>query len=237
MAHYIDIPAKDGSGSFKGYLALPSGGSGPGLVVGQEIFGVNQNMRDVAEMYAEEGYVTLVPDLFWRMQPGVDLGYTEEDINVAFGYFGRLDVDRAVDDIAAAIDALRALPQVSGPGVGYVGFCMGGKLAWLAAARTDLACAIGYYGIGIEDMLDEAVNIKGKLVLHFAENDDYCGAAAREKITGGLAALPTAEIYTYPGVDHAFARVGGMHFDQPSALMAHGRTMAALESTIGPDVD
>jgi len=101
MAHYIDIPAKDGSGS-----------------------------------------VALVPDLFWRMQPGVDLGYTEEDINVAFGYFSRLDVDRAVDDIAAAIDALRALPRVSGPGVGYVGFCMGGKLACLAAARTDLACAM-----------------------------------------------------------------------------------------------
>ena len=237
MAHYIDIPARDGSGSFKGYLALPGGGSGPGLVVGQEIFGVNQNMRDVAEMYAEEGYVALVPDLFWRMQPGVDLGYTEEDINVAFGYFGRLGVDRAVDDIAAAIDALRALPQVSGPGVGYVGFCMGGKLAWLAAARTDLACAIGYYGIGIEDMLDEAVNIKGKLVLHFAEDDSYCDAAAREKIVSGLAALPKAEFYTYPGVDHAFARVGGMHFDKPSALMAHGRTIAALKSTIGPDVN
>jgi carboxymethylenebutenolidase len=192
-------------------------------------------MRDVAEMYAEEGYVALVPDLFWRMQPGVDLGYTEEDFEQAFDYFSRLDVDRAVDDLAAAIDALRALPQVSGPGVGYVGFCMGGKLAYLAAARTDVACAVGYYGIGIEDMLGEAVNIKGKLVLHFAENDAYCGAAAREKIIGGLAALPKAEFYNYPGVDHAFARVGGMHFDKPSALMAHGRTIAALKSTIGPD--
>jgi len=84
-------------------------------------------------------------------------------------------------------------------------------------------------------MLDEAVNIKGKLVLHFAGNDDYCGAAAREKIISGLAASPKAEVYTYPGVDHAFARVGGMHFDKPSALMAHGRTLAALKSTIGPD--
>ncbi|MGF6275783.1 carboxymethylenebutenolidase [Massilia sp. UYP11] len=235
MAHYIDIPAKDGSGSFKGYLALPSGGSGPGLVVGQEIFGVNQNMRDVADMYAEEGYVALVPDLFWRMQPGVDLGYTEEDFKLALGYFTRLDVDRAVEDIAAAIDALRGLPQVSGPGVGYVGFCMGGKLAYMTAARTDVACAVAYYGMGIEDMLDEAVNIKGKLVLHFAENDAYCDAAAREKIIKGLAGLPKAEFYTYPGADHAFARVGSMHFDKPSALMAHGRTIAALKATIGPD--
>lgn len=234
LAHYIDIPAKDGSGSFKGYLALPSGGSGPGLVVGQEIFGVNQNMRDVAEMYAEEGYVALVPDLFWRMQPGVDLGYTDEDIELGFGYYGQLDVDRAVDDIAAAIDALRALAQVSGPSVGYVGFCMGGKLAYLTAARTDVACALGYYGIGIEDMLDEAVNIRGKLVLHFAEDDSYCDAAAREKIISGLAALPEAEVYTYAGVDHAFARVGGMNFDKPSALMARGRSIAALKATIGP---
>ena len=85
MAHYIDIPAADGSGSFKGYLALPASGKGPGLVVGQEIFGVNQNMRDVADMYAEEGYVALVPDLFWRQQPGVDLGYSEAEFKQAFG--------------------------------------------------------------------------------------------------------------------------------------------------------
>ena len=234
MAHYIDIPAKDGTGSFKGYLALPAGGSGPGLVVGQEIFGVNQNMREVADMYAEEGYVALVPDLFWRMQPGVDLGYTEDDFKLAFGFYGQFDVDLAVDDIAASIEALRTLPQVSGPGIGYVGYCVGGKLAYLAAARTDVACSVGYYGMGIEAMLDEAAHIRGKLVLHFAENDAYCDAAARARIMPVLAALPQAEQYVYPGADHAFARVGGMHFDKSSALMAHGRTIAALKSVIGP---
>jgi carboxymethylenebutenolidase len=235
MAHYIDIPAQDGSGSFKAYLALPAGGRGPGLVVGQEIFGVNQNLRETADMYAEEGYVALVPDLFWRMQPGVDLGYTEDDFKLGLGFFGRLDIDRVIDDIGAAVGALRALPQVSGPAIGYVGFCMGGKLAYLAAARTDLACSVGYYGMGIEQYLDEAANIKGKLVLHFAENDAYCNAAARGTITTALAALPNAELYTYAGADHAFARIGGMHFDKPSALMAHGRTIAALKSAIGPD--
>jgi len=234
MAHYIDIPAADGAGSFKGYLALPASGKGPGLVVGQEIFGVNQNMREVADMYAEEGYVALVPDLFWRQQPGVDLGYSEAEFKQAFGLYSGLDIDKAVDDIGATIAALRALPQVIGPAVGYVGFCLGGKLAYLAAARTDVACAVGYYGMGIEDMLDEAANIKGKLVLHFAENDAYCDAAARAKITPVLAALPRAEIYTYPEADHAFARVGSTHFHKPSALMAHGRTIAALKSVIGP---
>ena len=191
--HYIDIPAKDGSGSFKGWLAVPASGSGPGLVVGQEIFGVNQNMREVADMYAEEGYVALVPDLFWRMRPGVDLDYTEAGFQQALDYFTRLDLDRAVDDIAAPIDVLRALPQVSGPGIGYVGYCVGGKLAYLAAARTDVACSVGYYGMGIEAMLDEAAHIRGKLVLHFAGNDAYCDAAARAQIMPVLAALPQAE--------------------------------------------
>ena len=233
--HYIDIPAKDGSGSFKGWLAVPASGSGPGLVVGQEIFGVNQNMREVAAMYAEEGYVALVPDLFWRMRPGVDLDYTEAGFQQALDYFTRLDLDRAVDDIAATIEVLRALPQVISPAIGYVGFCLGGKLAYLAAARTDLACAVGYYGMGIEQYLGEAANVKGKLVLHFAGNDAYCDADARAAITPALAMLPKAELYMYPGVDHAFARIGGMHYDKSASLMAHGRTIAALKSTIGPD--
>jgi carboxymethylenebutenolidase len=235
MAHYIDIRATDGAGKFKGYLAIPACGSGPGLVVGQEIFGVNQNMRDVADMYAEEGYVALVPDLFWRMQAGVELGYTEADFKVALDFFGRLDVDLAVGDIDATIGVLRSLPQVTGPAIGYVGFCLGGKLAYLTAARTDVACSVGYYGMGIEQFLGEAGNIGAKLVLHFAENDVYCDAAARAQIVPALAALPKVELHTYAGADHAFARVGGLHFDQASASMAHGRTIAALKATIGPD--
>lgn len=235
MVHYIDIPATDGTGSFKAYLAVPASGRGPGLVVGQEIFGINQNMRDVAQMYAEEGYVALVPDLFWRLQPGVDLGYTEADFKQALDLFTRLDLDRAVDDIAATMAALRALPQVTGTAVGFVGFCMGGKLAYLTAARTDVACAVGYYGMGIEHHLEEANNIGGKLVLHCAGEDSYCDAAARAQIIPALAGVAQAEVYVYPGADHAFARVGGMHFDKSSAMMAHGRTIAALKSTIGPD--
>lgn len=235
MAHYIDIPANDGAGSFKGWLALPASGTGPGLVVGQEIFGINQNMRDVAEMYAEEGYVALVPDLFWRQHPGVDLGDTQADFQQALAYFGGLDLDLAIDDIRATIATLRALPQVTGPAVGYVGFCMGGKLAYLAAARTDVACAVGYYGMGIEDYLDEAPNINGKLVLHFAGDDAYCDADARAKIIPVLSTQAGSESYVYPGVDHAFARVGGMHFDKSATMMAHGRTIAALKATIGPD--
>ncbi len=234
MGKMIEIRATDSNATFGGYLALPASGKGPGVVIGQEIFGVNANMRAVADFYAEEGYVALVPDLFWRLQPGVDLGYTEADFAIAIDLFQRLDVDKAITDIDASFKALRALPEVEGSGLGYVGFCMGGKLAWLTAARTDVACSVGYYGMGIEHLLHESKNLKGRLVLHFAENDGYCDANARARISEHLAGNDKAEIYVYPGVDHAFARAGGSHYDKPATLMAHERSIAALKREIGP---
>jgi carboxymethylenebutenolidase len=234
MGKTIKIQAPDSSATFTGYLALPASGKGPGVVIGQEIFGVNANMRAVADFYAEEGYVALVPDLFWRLQPGIELGYTEADFGVAIDLFQRMDVDLAVQDIDASLNALRALPEVEGEGLGYVGFCMGGKLAWLTATRTQAACSVGYYGMGIEHLLAEADNLKGRFVLHMAENDGYCDADARAQITARLAGNDKAELYLYPGVDHAFARVGGMHYDKPASLMAHERSIAALKREIGP---
>jgi len=235
MGKMIEIQASDSDAKFTGYLALPSSGKGPGVVIGQEIFGVNANMRAVADFYAEEGYVALVPDLFWRLQPQVDLGYTEADFKVAIDLFQRMNLDTAVQDIDASLEALKAMPQVEGTGLGYVGFCMGGKLAWLTATRTQAACSVGYYGMGIEHLLDEAQNLKGRLVLHFAENDGYCDASARAQIADRLASNDKVEIYTYPGVDHAFARIGGMHYDKPASLMAHERSIAALKREIGPN--
>lgn len=234
MGKTIKIQAPDSSATFTGYLALPASGKGPGVVIGQEIFGVNANMRAVADFYAEEGYVALVPDLFWRLQPGIELGYTEADFGVAIDLFQRMDVDLAVQDIDASLNALRALPEVEGEGLGYVGFCMGGKLAWLTATRTQAACSVGYYGMGIEHLLDEADKLKGRFVLHMAENDGYCDADARAQITARLAGNDKAELYLYRGVDHAFARVGGMHYDKPASLMAHERSIAALKREIGP---
>ena len=234
MGKMIEIRATDSNATFSGYLALPASGKGPGVVIGQEIFGINANMRAVADFYAEEGYVALVPDLFWRLQPGIDLGYTEADFARAIDLFQRLDVDKAVTDIDASFTALRALPEVEGAGLGYAGFCMGGKLAWLTATRTDVACAVGYYGMGIEHLLHESENLKGRLVLHFAENDGYCDASARAQISQHLAANDKAEIYVYPGVDHAFARAGSSHYDKPASLMAHERSIAALKREIGP---
>ncbi|BEP36385.1 dienelactone hydrolase family protein [Variovorax sp. V59] len=234
---YIQIEATDGSGRFRGYLALPRSGSGPGLVIAQEIFGVNHTMREVADYYAEEGYVALVPDLFWRQQPDVELGYSEADWQRAFGFYQGFDEARGMEDMQASISALRARPEVSGAKVGVLGFCLGGKLAYLAACRTDADVSVGYYGVGIEAALDEADQIKRPLTLHIAELDKFCPPEARERIVQALRDRPGVTLHVYPGVDHAFARAGGEHFHKPSALMAHERSIAALKAAIGPHYD
>ncbi len=233
----IQIKATDGSGTFDGYMAVPASGSGPGLVIAQEIFGVNATMREVADQYAEEGYVALVPDLFWRQRPGIELGYTPEDWQKAFGCFQAFDEAKGMDDLQAAITAVRGRAEVSGGKVGVLGFCLGGKLAYLAACRTDADIAVGYYGVGIDAALGEADRITKPLVLHIAERDQFCPPEARSAIVSALQDRPGITLHVYPGVDHAFARVGGDHHDRPSALMAHDRTVAALKAAIGPHFD
>lgn len=233
MGTQIQILANDGSGEFSGYLAIPAAGKGPGLILLQEIFGVNGTMREIADYYAEEGYVVVVPDLFWRQEPGVELGYDEASWQKAFGFFQGFDQDKGIEDIDATLSALKELKECTG-GVGVLGFCLGGRLAYLAACRCDVDAAIGYYGMGMENHLDEADNIRGRLVLHFAENDDYCQAAARNDLYAALESRSNVELYTYPGVDHAFARPGSEHYHKPSALMAHERSVAVLRKTIGP---
>ncbi|GAA0788783.1 dienelactone hydrolase family protein [Marinobacterium sediminicola] len=233
MGIQIQIDAKDGSGTFGGYMAVPASGEGPGLVLLQEIFGVNGTMRQIADYYAEEGYVVLVPDLFWRQEPGVELGYDADSWQKAFGFYQGFDQDKGVEDIDAALSALKNRDECNG-GVGVLGFCLGARMAYLTACRCDVDAAIGYYGMGMESHLDEADNIRGRLVLHFAENDEYCPAAARNDLYAALESRDNVELYTYPGVDHAFARPGSEHYHKPSALMAHERSVAVLRRTIGP---
>ena len=237
----IDMKAADGSGSFRGYLATPASGSGPGLVLAQEIFGINATMREVADAYAEEGYVVLVPDLFWRQQPNVELGYTPEDWQRAFGFYQGFDEAKGMDDMQTAITTLRARPEVAGAKVGakvgVLGFCLGGKLAYLSACRTDADVVVGYYGVGIEAALAEADHITCPLLLHIAELDKFCPPEARAQIVAALSGRAGITLHVYPGMDHAFARVGGEHFHRPSALLAHERSIAALKAAIGPHFD
>ncbi len=239
MAQSLEIlvPAADGSASFGAYLSLPAAGHGPGLVLAQEIFGVNRTMRELADDFAEEGYVVLVPDLFWRQQPGVQLGGTPEDFQRAMALYQGFDEALGVQDLQSAITALRARPEVREGRVGVVGWCLGGKLAYLAACRTDCDVAVGYYGVGIEAALGEAANIRCPLTLHIAELDKFCPPPAREQILGALRGRRGVELHVYPGVEHAFARRHGEHFHKPSAWMAHQRTMATLKAAIGPHPD
>ena len=229
-AKTITIAAADG-GAFNAYVATPAAGSGPAIVLLQEIFGVNRHMRDVADAYAEEGYVVVAPDLFWRLAPGIELTRSEADFQQALDYMGRFDVDKAVADITATVAAVRALPQVKGM-VGALGFCLGGRLAYLAAARAGVDCAVGYYGVGIETVLDEAAAITCPMVLHFAGADKFVPAEAVAKIRAAFAARREVEIYDYPGADHAFN--APEHYDKPSALMAHTRSIALFRRVIGP---
>lgn len=231
----VTIASHDGQ-SFSAYLAVPAAGHGPGLVLCQEIFGINDFMRRTAQALAEEGYVVLAPDLFWRQQPGIQLTDGPADMPRAFELYQRFDVELGVKDIASTLAALRALPEQRG-GAGVLGYCLGGKLAYLAACRTDADVAIGYYGVGIEDSLEEAANLRGRLVLHIAEQDGFCPPPARQRILEALGGKANVELYVYPGMDHAFARTGGAHYDKPSALMAHQRSMAALQRVIGPQFD
>jgi len=232
---FIEVTARDG-GRFSAYLATPPQGSGPGLVLLQEIFGINGYMKSMADRYAQEGYVVLVPDLFWRMKPGVVLGYTAADFTEALGYNERIDLSLAVEDIAATVAALRALPMQAGK-VGTIGYCLGGKLAMLAAARTDIDCAVCYYGVALDAFLDDVPAIQCPMVFHFPEADAYCPPEVRGKIQAALATRPQIEQYVYPGCDHAFATPEREQFDKPAAMMAYSRTMAMLRKVLGPVYD
>ncbi len=217
----ITIKAFDG-GEFDGYLALPASGYGPGIVVLQEIFGVNSFMRSVADWYAAHGFVALCPDLFWRMERGVEL--TEDDRPKAFQLYQDLDEAKAVEDSAAALEFLRKHSACSGR-VGAVGFCLGGNLAYLLSVRFKPDCAVGYYGVSIEKSLDEAKNLANPLLLHIAGDDQFCPPPAQAQIHAALDSSPGVKIYDYPGMGHAFGRTGGEHYDAAAAELAHLRSL------------
>lgn len=229
------ITSPDGK-TFTGYLSLPEKGRGPGLVLLQEIFGINPAMRQIADLFAEEGYVVLVPDLFWRLQPGIQLGYDPADFQKALDYYKQFDVDQGVADIGAAIQTLKSLPACTGK-VGAMGFCLGGLLTYLTAARHDVAAAVGFYGVGIENYLGEAKNIRCPLVLHFGGKDSFVPAEAVQKIHAAFSGRDDVSSYLYPEQDHAFYRPGGDHYDRPSAQLAHTRALEVLRRAIGPHYD
>ncbi len=227
-----DITIQGPDGELGGYLARPASGGGAGVVVAQEIFGVNHFMRDVCDGLAAEGYMALCPDLFWRQEPGIQLtDQTDAEWARAFELYQGFDLDAGMGDLQAAISTLRGMDGCSGQ-VGGVGYCLGGLLAYLMGARTDIDCAAGYYGVGIEGKLDEGANISKPLLLHVATEDQFCSKEAQAQIHEGLDGNAQVTIHDYQGMDHAFARPGGAHYDEAAATLANRRTVEFFKASL-----
>ncbi|MEJ0027787.1 MAG: dienelactone hydrolase family protein [Rhizomicrobium sp.] len=212
-------------GEFGAYLAAPASGRGPGIVIIQEIFGVNRVMRTVADEFASRGYFALCPDLFWRLEPGVQLtDRTDAEWQRAFDLMNRFDPDAGIKDIQTSIGYLRHSVTGCTGKVGTVGYCLGGLLAYLSAARTDTDASVGYYGVNIQDKLGEAAKIKKPLMLHIAGKDEFAPPDAQKQVVEGLKSNPLVTIHVYAEMNHAFARPGGAHYDKACADLANGRT-------------
>lgn len=228
----ITLPSKDG-GSFSAYIAMPAKTPAPVVLMIQEIFGVNEVMRAKCDAMAARGFIAVCPDLFWRIEPGIELSdRNEKELQRAFELFGLFDVDKGVEDLRAAEHTFKGHAYGNGK-VGCTGFCLGGKLAFLMACRTNIDASVGYYGVGLDALLPEAVKIKKPLMLHIAEEDRFVPPEAQEKIRSGLKDNALVSLYAYPGREHAFAREGGEHYDREAAELANRRSFDFLAEHLG----
>ena len=234
MSRYIHVVKESGE-TFPAYLAQPAQGSGPGLLLLHETFGMKDYLREMADRYAEEGYVVLAPDLSWRGSPQPGLGYGETGVAESMEPRAVMDVDLAVADVGDALRTLRALPNQAG-GVAVVGYSYGGLLAYLTAVRQDVDVAISYCGVEMHKHLDKAGELDTAMVFHLAELDSYCPEPTRKAIRGAFARKDRVRIYDYADVGHAFG-AGGREAVAPAAALAYSRTLAALRAAIGPYYD
>lgn len=226
MGETIEIPALSGEGSFAAYVARPDGGPIAAIIVIQEIFGVNAGIRQKADDWASKGYLAIAPDMFWRFAPGYDVDPdVPEQAADAFQVRLKFDPDKGVEDIEASIRRAREMLTGSGK-VGVVGFCVGGRMAYLAGTRTDADATVGYYGAGIDALLGEARAIAKPMLLHFAGDDHFITADVLAKIHGTLGGNTHVTMHEYAGVDHGFATTSGSRRDDTAARLADARTEA-----------
>ena len=222
----IDIETLEGGASFKAYAAEPEGTPKAAIIVIQEIFGVNAGIRRKCDHWAAQGYLALAPDLFWRLQPGVELDPDiPEQFQQALGLMQKFNQDQGIRDIEATIHAARNKLGGSGK-VGAVGYCLGGRLAFMTAARTDIDASVGYYGVGIDGLLREKHAIARPLMLHIAGEDGFVDKATQQRMHEGLDDHPRVTLYDYPGEDHGFAAEMGQRRSEEAARLADSRTEA-----------
>jgi carboxymethylenebutenolidase len=223
------ITVKGWGGTFAAYIARPKSLPAPAGVVLQELFGVNADIRKHCDELAEQGYLAVAPDLYWRQEPGVDLNVTSEaDWQHGLRLYSAYDRDAGVKDIKDTIDAVRNLPECNGK-VALLGYCLGALMVFMTAVRNDgIDAAVWYHGADTEKYLGEVDGLHAPILMHLAEEDEFISKAAQAEIRAELAKKPSATVYSYPGQNHAFSRHNGKHYNAAAAHLANGRTSEFL---------
>lgn len=225
MKSFTEIHTLDTDEQFLAYSSQPVAPAKAAIIVIQEIFGVNTGIKAKCDDWASQGYLALAPDLFWRIRPEVELDPdVPADFKEALSLMHQFDQQQGVRDIEATIRAAREM--VHGGKVGAVGYCLGGRMAFLTAARTDINASVGYYGVGIPGLLNESHAIAHPLMLHIAGADHFVGPEEQKKMHDGLDSHPRVTLQDYPGVDHGFAVSSGARRDDAAAQLADSRTAA-----------
>jgi carboxymethylenebutenolidase len=226
MKDRIAIEGRDGA--FGAYIARPAVFPAPAVVVLHEVFGVNADIRKTCDELAGEGFIAVAPDLFWRQEPGVDLGVTSEpDWQHGLRLYQAYDRDAGVGDIRDTLDVVARLPDCTGK-LAVQGYCFGALMTFLTAVRGRVDAAVAYHGADTEKYLGEVDNLSAPLLMHLGEEDEFISKAAQAQIKAALADKPNAIVYGYPGQRHAFARHKGTHYDPAAAALANGRTAEFL---------
>lgn len=232
MTTNTQIPTLDGSGTIPAYVAKPSGAARGAIIVIQEIFGVNPGIRKKTDDWAAKGYLAVAPDVFWRQKPGVEFDAdVPEEFQEAVGYMMKHDFDLGIQDVEAVIHWIRRDQGVAK--VGLTGYCMGGKVAYMAATRTDVDASVGYYGVGIDQMLNEAHAIAKPLMLHVPTADGFVPPEAQKAMHDGLDSNHHVTIHDYEGLDHGFAAEHGVRRNEEAAQLADERTADFFARHVG----
>jgi carboxymethylenebutenolidase len=230
MTDRITIPGRDGA--FNAYIARPMVLPAPGVVVLHEVFGVNADIRKTCDELADQAFIAVAPDLFWRQEPGVDLSVTSEaDWQHGLRLNQDYDRDAGARDVEDTVDYVAKLPGCTGR-VAVMGFCLGGLMTFLTAVRYEVDAAVAYHGGDTEKYLGEVDGLHAPLLMHLAEEDEFISKAAQAEIKAALANKPHATVYSYPGQRHAFARHNGAHYNQAAAKLANGRTSEFLHQEL-----
>lgn len=223
----IEVPLRDGV--MGAYLAVPEGAVRGAVIAIMEIWGVNDTMRAHAHEFAEAGFICLVPDLFWRQEPGVELSDANPtDGQKAFDLYYEFDYDLGVRDMEDTAAFLKSMSRCNGK-VASVGYCLGGKLCYLMCCRTNIDCAVAYYGTYIEHNIREVKNLHRPFMLHMAMRDRWVQAEVNSMLERRLGPNPLVTIHKYPDADHAFARIGGLTYSKPEADRALGLSIDFLK--------